>query len=271
MPPARQLFGTVKRVPRRDPAMARVPADLREVGELLAFLRQPGPLKDEGGAGPSAPGPHRHGHATEDEHAPVHEVVLDRRHRPSPLIQTCWPGEPGLDHCSAWWSRVLPEARTTTTRYLPAAGARQRRNRYVLVAPRRAQHHRRWKALAGRTPRPPGGDRRRSRNEPGQGGRAVLDTLSEPALPGLRLPPSWSTPGDQTCSRTPRRRSSSRSVPGRPCRRRSYGDHTLLSTTPCREALSGVRGDRDAMRREPIYLTTTRGARRTSPACRERR
>ncbi|MEM9422720.1 MAG: UbiD family decarboxylase [Pseudomonadota bacterium] len=101
MPVLVNLFGTVKRV-----AMAvtfggkerRTGEELREVGETLAFLRQPEPpqgLKDAMDLLPLAKQvlAMRPGHTKK---APCQEVVLtgedvDLHHLP---IQTCWPGEP---------------------------------------------------------------------------------------------------------------------------------------------------------------------------------
>ncbi len=101
MPALANLFGTVKRV-----AMGvtlggheRTTAqDLREVGELLAFLRQPEPprgLKDAVDLLPTVQSVLSMRPATVKK-APVQEVVLkggdiDLFKLP---IQTCWPGEP---------------------------------------------------------------------------------------------------------------------------------------------------------------------------------
>jgi 4-hydroxy-3-polyprenylbenzoate decarboxylase len=95
MPVLVNLFGTVERVAL---GMERTPETLREVGETLAFLRQPEPpggwreaidmlplLKSVMAMRPKSV-----------REAPVHEVVLtgadvDLGALP---IQTCWPGEP---------------------------------------------------------------------------------------------------------------------------------------------------------------------------------
>src|SRR5690606_9660310 len=95
MPVLVNLFGTVERVAW---GMDREPGQLREVGETLAFLRQPEPpggwrealemlplLKTVMNMRPKAVGS-----------APCQEVVLkgddiDLGRLP---IQTCWPGEP---------------------------------------------------------------------------------------------------------------------------------------------------------------------------------
>ena len=95
------LFGTVERVARgvtlggRERRTAR---DLREVGELLAFLRQPEPprgLKDAWDLLPMARDVMAMRPAVVKK-AAVQEVVLkgsdiDLTRLP---IQTCWPGEP---------------------------------------------------------------------------------------------------------------------------------------------------------------------------------
>ncbi len=89
------LFGTVERVAW---GMDREPAQLREVGETLAFLRQPEPpggfrealnllplVKTVLAMAPKTV-----------SNAPVHEVVLqgDDIDLDALPIQTCWPGEP---------------------------------------------------------------------------------------------------------------------------------------------------------------------------------
>ena len=90
------LFGTVDRVAR---GMNRKPSELREVGEMLAFLRQPEP-----------PGGWREAldmlplmktimsmKPKSVKKAPVHDVVIlgDDVDLSTLPIQTCWPGEPG--------------------------------------------------------------------------------------------------------------------------------------------------------------------------------
>ncbi len=89
------LFGTVERVAW---GLGREPQELRALGELLAFLRQPQPPRSLGEARELAPvvkaawamRPKRVGRA------PCQEVVLegeevDLGRLP---VQTCWPGEP---------------------------------------------------------------------------------------------------------------------------------------------------------------------------------
>ena len=95
MPALINLFGTVERVAL---GMGRKPDELREVGETLAFLRQPEPpggWREALSMLPLA----RQVMAMKPKNvsrAPVHEVVLegddvDLSQLP---IQTCWPGEP---------------------------------------------------------------------------------------------------------------------------------------------------------------------------------
>ncbi|MEL7029023.1 MAG: UbiD family decarboxylase, partial [Pseudomonadota bacterium] len=95
------LFGTVKRVAMGvtlDGKERETGQDLREVGELLAFLRQPEPpqgLKDALDLLPLAKTVLSMKPASKSS-APVHDVVLtgddiDLGRLP---VQTCWPGEP---------------------------------------------------------------------------------------------------------------------------------------------------------------------------------
>jgi len=102
MPVLVNLFGTVKRVAMGVTleGKARTTAgELREVGELLAFLRQPTPPRDLGDAWDMLPlaktimGMR----PKEVKSAPVQDVVLkgsdiDLTRLP---IQGCWPGSPG--------------------------------------------------------------------------------------------------------------------------------------------------------------------------------
>ena len=95
MPVLVNLFGTVERVAW---GMEREPAQLREVGETLAFLRQPEPpggWREAVGMLPLLKTVMTMKPRTVSK-APVQEVVLkgddiDLSHLP---IQTCWPGEP---------------------------------------------------------------------------------------------------------------------------------------------------------------------------------
>ncbi|MCA8887748.1 MAG: UbiD family decarboxylase [Parvularculaceae bacterium] len=96
------LFGTVKRVAMGvtlDGKQRATGADLREVGELLAFLRQPEPpggLKDAIDMLPLAKNVLAMKPKSRDWGAPCQEVVLtgDEVDLGALPIQTCWPGEP---------------------------------------------------------------------------------------------------------------------------------------------------------------------------------
>ncbi|MFZ1990168.1 MAG: UbiD family decarboxylase [Alphaproteobacteria bacterium] len=101
MPVLANLFGTVKRVARAvtlGGTERTTAAELREVGETLAFLRQPEPpagIKDALELLPLA----RQVLAMKPKtvgNAPVQEVVLrgDQIDLGQLPIQTCWPGEP---------------------------------------------------------------------------------------------------------------------------------------------------------------------------------
>jgi 4-hydroxy-3-polyprenylbenzoate decarboxylase len=155
------LFGTVERVAW---GMDREPAQLRQVGETLAFLRQPEP-----------PGGWREAldmlpmlrtvmamKPRTTNSAPCHEVVLtgddiDLGRLP---IQTCWPGEPAplitwplivtqgpnpkgdkQDSFNLGIYRLQVTGRNTTLmRWLKHRGG--------------AQHHQRWKGAGKREPLP---------------------------------------------------------------------------------------------------------------------
>ncbi len=151
MPVLVNLFGTVQRVAW---GMEREPAQLREVGEMLAFLRQPEPpggwraavelyplLKTVLAMRPKTVG-----------RAPVHEVVLtgadvDLGRLP---VQTCWPDEPAPlitwplvvtkgpgtrredDYNLGIYRMQVTGRNTTLMRWLKHRGG--------------AEHHRRWGA-----------------------------------------------------------------------------------------------------------------------------
>jgi 4-hydroxy-3-polyprenylbenzoate decarboxylase len=95
MPMLTNLFGTVERVAW---GMGREPSDLRELGEQLAFLRQPEPpegIREAVGMLPLLKTVLAMKPKTVSR-APVHDVVLegddiDLGNLP---IQGCWPGEP---------------------------------------------------------------------------------------------------------------------------------------------------------------------------------
>ncbi|MEL3890576.1 UbiD family decarboxylase [Ferrovibrio sp. MS7] len=89
------LFGTVERVAW---GMDREPGQLREIGETLAFLRQPEPpagLREAFGLLPLVKNVLAMAPKTVSS-GPVHEVVLqgDDIDLTALPIQTCWPGEP---------------------------------------------------------------------------------------------------------------------------------------------------------------------------------
>jgi 4-hydroxy-3-polyprenylbenzoate decarboxylase len=163
MPVLVNLFGTVERVAW---GMEREPADLRALGETLAFLRQPEPPGDLREAWEKIPllksaltmRPKTVGTA------PCQEVVLqgDDIDLADLPIQTCWPGEPAP---LITWPLVVTQGPTAG-----AAGARREddfnlgiyrmqvrgRNQTLMRWLRHrggAQHHARWKQ-AKREPLP---------------------------------------------------------------------------------------------------------------------
>ena len=159
------LFGTVKRVAMGVTLEGRersTAADLREVGELLAFLRAPEPprgLKDAWDMLPLAKTVMAMRPSVVKK-APVQQVVwtgdqIDLNKLP---IQTCWPGEPAP---LITWPLVVTRG-----------PSKEREDDYNLgiyrmqvLGPDRtamrwlahrggAQHHRRWKAEGRREPLP---------------------------------------------------------------------------------------------------------------------
>ena len=165
MPCLANLFGTVKRVAMGvtlgdKPRMNAL--DLREVGELLAFLRQPQPPKGLGEALELLPLAKTvmSMRPRTVKNAPVQEVVLtgadiDLAELP---IQTCWPGEPAP---LITWPLVVTGS--------PSEDLEDGYNlgiyRMQVLGPNRtvmrwlahrggAQHHRRWKAAGKREPLP---------------------------------------------------------------------------------------------------------------------
>jgi 4-hydroxy-3-polyprenylbenzoate decarboxylase len=160
MPVLANLFGTVRRVAMGVTleGKARESAgDLREVGELLAFLRSPEPprgLKEAFDLLPLA----RTVMGMRPQvvsRAPVQEVVLtgddiDLTRLP---VQTCWPGEPAP---LITWPLVVTKGPGTTREddfnlgiYRMQVIGRDRTIMRWLAHRGGAQHHRRWKA-AGR-------------------------------------------------------------------------------------------------------------------------
>jgi 4-hydroxy-3-polyprenylbenzoate decarboxylase len=157
MPALANLFGTVKRVAMGvtlDGKDRTTAAELRAVGELLAFLRQPEPprgLKDAWDLLPLAqtvlsmrPNIRKT--------APVQEVVLkgadiDLAQLP---IQTCWPGEPAP---LITWPLVVTKGPSESREddynlgiYRMQVIGRDRTIMRWLAHRGGAQHHRRWKA-----------------------------------------------------------------------------------------------------------------------------
>jgi len=272
MPCLVNLFGTVKRVAMGVTLEGRersTPADLREVGELLAFLRSPEPprgLKDAFDMLPLAKTVMSM-RPNVVKKAPVQEVVLkgDDVDLSKLPIQTCWPGEPAP---LITWPLVVTKGPSDAREDDYNLGIYRMqvlgKNRTVMrwLAHRGgAQHHRRWKA-AGKPDALPacaviGAD-------PGTILAAVTpvpDTLSEYQFAGLMrgakldLAPAKTVPLmvpaqaeivleghvhlDQYADEGP------------------YGDHTgyynSVEKFPVFE-ISAI-----TMRRDPIYLTTFTG------------
>ncbi|THD82068.1 MAG: UbiD family decarboxylase [Phenylobacterium sp.] len=165
IPALANLFGTVKRVAMGVTLEGRArstAADLREVGELLAFLRAPEPprgLKDALGMLPLA----QTVMAMRPQimkRAPVQQVVLkgsdiDLTKLP---IQTCWPGEPAP---LITWPLVVTKGPSTSREddynlgiYRMQVTAKDRTLMRWLAHRGGAQHHRRWKAEGRREPLP---------------------------------------------------------------------------------------------------------------------
>ena len=159
------LFGTVKRVAMGVTLGGRertTATDLREVGELLAFLRQPEPprgLKEAWDMLPVA----RNVLAMrpqEVKRAPVQEVVLtgsdiDLTRLP---IQTCWPGEPAP---LITWPLVVTKGPGKVREddfnlgiYRMQVLGRDRTVMRWLHHRGGAQHHQRWKASGRPEPLP---------------------------------------------------------------------------------------------------------------------
>jgi 4-hydroxy-3-polyprenylbenzoate decarboxylase len=266
------LFGTVKRVAMgvtlqgKDRTTAH---DLREVGELLAFLRQPEPprgFKDAMGMLPTVRSVLSMRPATVKK-APVQEVVLtgndiDLGRLP---IQTCWPGEPAP---LITWPLVVTKGPSAERQddfnlgiYRMQVLSKTRTVMRWLAHRGGAQHYGRWKKTGKREPLPAcavlGAD-------PGTILAAVTpvpDTLSEYQFAGLMrgakldLVPAKTVPLlvpaqaeivleghvllDDYADEGP------------------YGDHTgyynSVETFPIFE-ISAI-----TMRRDPIYLTTFTG------------
>ena len=165
MPALANLFGTVRRVAMGVTleGRARTTAkELREVGELLAFLRQPEPPRGFGEAMEMLPlaktvmsmRPKTVGKA------PVQEVVLtgDQIDLSKLPIQTCWPGEPAP---LITWPLVVTKGPSDSKEddfnlgiyRMQVLGPNKTIMRW-LAHRGGAQHHRRWKAAGKREPLP---------------------------------------------------------------------------------------------------------------------
>ena len=165
IPALANLFGTVKRVAMGVTLGGRerhTALELREVGELLAFLRQPEPprgLKDAWDLLPLA----RDVMSMRPrivKRAPVQEVVLkgsdiDLSRLP---IQTCWPGEPAP---LITWPLVVTKGPSDAREddfnlgiYRMQVIGRDRTIMRWLHHRGGAQHHRRWKAAGRPEPLP---------------------------------------------------------------------------------------------------------------------
>lgn len=159
MPVLVNLFGTVERVAW---GMDREPAELRQVGETLAFLRQPEPPRGIAQALELLPlaksvlsmRPKTVGSA------PCQEVVLtgDRIDLTSLPVQTCWPGEPAP---LITWPLVVTKGPSASKEddfnlgiYRMQVLGRDRTLMRWLKHRGGAQHHRRWGAAGKREPLP---------------------------------------------------------------------------------------------------------------------
>jgi len=156
MPALVNLFGTVERVAL---GMNRTPQQLREVGETLAFLRQPEPpggLREAWDKLPLlrtvlAMRPKDVGRA------PCQEVVLqgDDIDLAALPIQTCWPGEPAP---LITWPLVVTQGPDRSKRedafnlgiYRMQVTGRDQTLMRWLKHRGGAQHHQRWKQAGGR-------------------------------------------------------------------------------------------------------------------------
>ncbi|CAN7207741.1 UbiD family decarboxylase [Phenylobacterium sp. LjRoot219] len=165
MPALVNLFGTVKRVAMGVTLEGRArstPEDLREVGELLAFLRAPEPprgLKDAMEMLPLAKTVMAMRPATV-KRAPVQEVVLtgDQIDLTKLPIQTCWPGEPAP---LITWPLVVTKGPSADREddynlgiYRMQVLGKDRTIMRWLAHRGGAQHHRRWKAAGKPEPLP---------------------------------------------------------------------------------------------------------------------
>ncbi len=159
------LFGTVKRVAMGvtlDEVERTTAAELREVGELLAFLRQPQPpkgLKDAWEMLPLAKTVMGMRPKTVKS-APCQEIVLtgDQIDLNALPIQTCWPGEPAP---LITWPLVVTKGPSENREddfnlgiYRMQVLGKDRAIMRWLAHRGGAQHHRRWKAAGKPEPLP---------------------------------------------------------------------------------------------------------------------
>jgi 4-hydroxy-3-polyprenylbenzoate decarboxylase len=272
IPALANLFGTVKRVAMGvtlDGRERSTAADLREVGELLAFLRNPEPPRGFRDAIDMLPLARTVMSMRPQimKRAPVQQVVLkgsdiDLTKLP---IQTCWPGEPAP---LITWPLVVTKGPSETREddynlgiYRMQVLGKDRTVMRWLAHRGGAQHHRRWKAEGRREPLPAcaviGAD-------PGTILAAVTpvpDTLSEYQFAGLlrgskvELVPAKTVPLmvpanaeivieghvllDEYADEGP------------------YGDHTGYYNSV--EKFPVFQVSAITMRRDPIYLTTFTG------------
>jgi 4-hydroxy-3-polyprenylbenzoate decarboxylase len=165
IPALANLFGTVKRVAMGVTLEGRTrstAAELREVGELLAFLRQPEPprgLKDAVGMLPLAQTVLSMRPQVQ-KRAAVQQVVLkgDDIDLTKLPIQTCWPGEPAP---LITWPLVVTKGPSASREddynlgiYRMQVIGKNRTIMRWLAHRGGAQHHRRWKAEGRREPLP---------------------------------------------------------------------------------------------------------------------
>jgi 4-hydroxy-3-polyprenylbenzoate decarboxylase len=165
MPCLVNLFGTVKRVAMGVTLEGKertTAGELREVGELLAFLRQPEPprgLKDAWDMLPLAKTVMGMRPQIRKS-APVQEVVLkgDQIDLTKLPIQTCWPGEPAP---LITWPLVVTKGPSESREddynlgiYRMQVLGKDRTIMRWLAHRGGAQHHRRWKAEGKREPLP---------------------------------------------------------------------------------------------------------------------
>jgi len=266
------LFGTVKRVAMGVTLQGRqrtTAADLREVGELLAFLRSPEPprgVKEMFDLVPLARTvldmrPKSVGRG------PVQEVVLkgvdiDLGRLP---IQTCWPGEPAP---LITWPLVVTKGPSSDREddfnlgvYRMQVIGKDRTIMRWLAHRGGAQHHRRWKGAGRRQPLPAcaviGAD-------PGTilaSVTPVPDTLSEYQFAGLlRGAPVELVPAKTQPLMVPAQ--AEMVIEGEVMldeyvEEGPYGDHTGYYNAV--ETFPVFRITAVTLRRDPIYLTTYTG------------